>query len=138
MGFRSFIHHLTAPRSKAKPVRGNVKLVCIVNQSLKMGKGKVAAQVGHASVESFLRTGRTHPHFLEAWLSSGQKKICLKAKDDAAFEELIACAQEANIPFHMVRDAGHTQIPSGSKTVLALGPYLEDELDGITGELKLL
>ena len=138
MGLRSFIHQLTAPRTDAIPVRGSVKLVCVVNQSLKMGKGKIAAQVGHASVESFLRTGKTHPQFLEAWLSSGQKKICLKAKDEFAFEKLTASAKDGGIPFHIVCDAGHTQIPSGSKTVLALGPYFEDELDSITGELKLL
>ncbi|MGB2392828.1 MAG: peptidyl-tRNA hydrolase, partial [Poseidonia sp.] len=31
-----------------------MKLVCVVNQSLKMGKGKIAAQVGHASIQAFL------------------------------------------------------------------------------------
>jgi len=138
VGFRSFIHRLTAPRINITPVFGSVKLVCIVNQSLKMGKGKIAAQVGHASVESFLRTGSTHPHLLDAWLASGQKKICLKAKDEDVFETLITQAKRDNIPFHLIRDAGHTQIPSGSKTVLALGPYGEEELDSITGELKLL
>jgi PTH2 family peptidyl-tRNA hydrolase len=37
-----------------------------------------------------------------------------------------------------VHDAGHTQIPSGSLTVLALGPEIEATLEEITGELKLL
>ena len=103
-----------------------------------MGKGKIAAQVGHASVESFLRAGTTHPAHLDSWLSSGQKKICLKAKDETVFSELMRAADKEHIPCHIVRDAGHTQIPSGSQTVLALGPYDEEHLDKITGHLKLL
>ena len=124
MGFRSFLHRLTAPRPSNKVANAPVKLVCVVNQSLKMGKGKIAAQVGHASVQAFLEAGVSHPSYLEAWLASGQKKICLKIPDDSAFESLMNQAREQQIPFSLVRDAGHTQIPKGSLTVLALGPYL--------------
>ena len=139
MGLRSFIHRMTAPRANGHAaVHGSMKLVCVVHQSLKMGKGKIAAQVGHASVESFLRAGTTHPAHLDAWLSGGQKKICLKAKDETVFAELKQAADKEQIPCHIVRDAGHTQIPSGSQTVLALGPYGEEHLDNITGHLKLL
>ena len=52
---------MTAPKVNGRAVSGKMKLVCVVNQSLKMGKGKIAAQVGHAAVESFLRVGSTHP-----------------------------------------------------------------------------
>ena len=103
-----------------------------------MGKGKLAAQVGHASVEAFLQAGATHPSHVEAWLATGQKKICLKVPDENHFKSLQAAAKNAQIPCHVVQDAGHTQIPKGSKTVLALGPYDEAALDTITGELKLL
>tara|TARA_B100000965_G_C19208370_1_gene590485 strand:- start:181 stop:528 length:348 start_codon:yes stop_codon:yes gene_type:complete len=115
-----------------------VKLVCVVNQSLKMGKGKIAAQVGHASVQAFLGAGVSHPSHVEAWLASGQKKICLKIPDDSAFEGLMTEAAQHGIPSHLIQDAGHTQIPKGSLTVLALGPYDESVLDGLTGHLKLL
>ena len=40
MGLRSFLHRLTAPSPSTSPVDGSVKLVCVVNQSLKMGKEK--------------------------------------------------------------------------------------------------
>ena len=138
MGFRTFLHRLTAPRPSNKVANAPVKLVCVVNQSLKMGKGKIAAQVGHASVQAFLEAGVSHPSYVETWLASGQKKICLKIPDDSAFESLMNQAREQQIPFSLVRDAGHTQIPKGSLTVLALGPYDESELDGLTGHLKLL
>ena len=138
MGFRSFLHRLTAPRPSTKVANAPVKLVCVVNQSLKMGKGKIAAQVGHASVQAFLEAGVSHPYYVEMWLASGQKKICLKIPEDLAFEALMDQAREHEIPFHLVRDAGHTQIPKGSLTVLALGPYEESALDELTGHLKLL
>lgn len=138
MGLRSFLHRLTAPKPSALPVKGQVKLVCVVNQSLKMGKGKLAAQVGHASVEAFLRAGVSHPAHVDAWLASGQKKICVKVPDETYFQSLLEAAHNQHLPVHLVRDAGHTQIPRGSKTVLALGPFDESVLDVITGDLKLL
>jgi PTH2 family peptidyl-tRNA hydrolase len=138
MGLRSFIHRLTAPSPSHAPVGEAVKLVLVVNQSLQMGKGKMAAQVGHASVEAFLRAGVSHPSHVEAWLASGQKKICVKVEDASHFQPLLRAANKAGVPSHVVSDAGHTQIPRGSKTVLALGPFDEAVLDSITGELKLL
>ncbi len=138
MGLRSFLHRLTAPRPQSRISVSSVKLVCVVNQGLKMGKGKLAAQVGHASVEAFLKTGVSHPQHVEAWLASGQKKICVKVPDDTAMNELLEQAIQRSIPALIVRDAGHTQIPRGSQTVLALGPFDEHALDLLTGDLKLL
>jgi len=138
MGLRSFLHRITAPRPPMISVSEGVKLVCVVNQRLKMGKGKIAAQVGHASVGAFLEAGVTHPGYVEAWLGQGQKKICLKAEDETILMTLQEQALQHNIPTHLVRDAGHTQIPKGSTTVLALGPFEESELDTLTGHLKLL
>lgn len=138
MGLRSFLHRITAPKPSFGPVDGSVKLVCVVNQSLKMGKGKVAAQVGHASVEAFLRAGASHPAHVEAWLAGGQKKICVKVPDETHFDALGEAASSIGVPVHLVQDAGHTQIPRGSKTVMALGPYEASVLDTLTGDLKLL
>jgi PTH2 family peptidyl-tRNA hydrolase len=138
MGIRSFLHRITAPKPGLAPVGTDVKLVCVVNQALKMGKGKVAAQVGHASVEAFLRAGASHPAHVEAWLAAGQKKICVKVPDETHFRVLVEAASAQGVPARIVKDAGHTQIPKGSSTVLALGPFDAEVLDSITGDLKLL
>ena len=103
-----------------------------------MGKGKIAAQVGHASVQAFLNAGVAHPAALEAWLATGQKKICLKVPDESHFAALVDGAKARNVAHHTTQDAGHTQIPKGSRTVLALGPADESVLDELTGHLKLL
>ena len=137
MGLRSFIHRLTAPKSSDSVPNGSFKLVLVINHDLKMGKGKIAAQSGHASVSATLKMGASKPNLLDAWLTSGQKKVCVKTTQD----ELLKLEQDAiklGIQTVRVNDAGKTQIPSGSLTVIALGPAQDDELTQLTGHLKLL
>ena len=138
MGLRSFVHRMTAPRITSEPVRGALKMVFIVNHGLKMGKGKIAAQVGHGAVQAVMNAGKKKPAILEAWLATGQKKIWVKGDDADHLTRLERHAEQLGLLTTSVRDAGHTQIPSGSYTVLAIGPCQEAELEPITGPLKLL
>ena len=139
MGFRSFIHKLTAPRPNRRlSINEEVKMVFVTNSALKMGKGKIAAQVGHAAVSSTLKSGEKTPDLLEFWLATGQKKICVKGSDAEHLLQLENYCKEIGITTVKIHDAGHTQIPKGSLTVLSLGPDTESNLNRITGELKLL
>lgn len=138
MGLRSMIHKMTAPIQRGESPSGPVKLVLIINNGLKMGKGKIAAQAGHASVQATLKAGENNPLALQAWLSSGQKKVCLKGQDAEQLLSLEQQAKEAGLLTSKVHDAGHTQIPSGSLTVLAIGPCPDELVEKITGSLKLL
>ena len=139
MGLRSFIHKLTAPPITGdRPSSGPMKMACVVNQGLKMGKGKIAAQVGHASVKAVLDLGKTNPIALEAYLFKGQKKICLKVPDSEHLTNLQEECKKRGIPCSAIHDAGHTQIPAGSFTVLAIGPAEDNEVDLLTRHLKLL
>ena len=139
MGIRSFLHRITAPKFE-RFVRNNqpLKMVFVINHELKMGKGKIAAQVGHAAVKATLQSGELRPELLDAWLSTGQKKVCVKADDVRQLEQIEQQAKHHQILTSKIHDAGHTQIPAGSYTVLALGPDEEEKLDALTGELKLL
>ena len=51
------------------------KQVILVRQDLKMPKGKLAAQVAHASVEATLKSGKDKIH---TWRYGGMKKVVLK------------------------------------------------------------
>jgi PTH2 family peptidyl-tRNA hydrolase len=113
-------------------------MILIVNNGLKMGKGKIAAQAGHASVQATLNAGQKSPLVLDAWLSSGQKKVCLKGDDADHLLALEKLAIDEGLLTSKVHDAGHTQIPSGSLTVLAIGPCQDELVEKITGTLKLL
>ena len=139
MGLRSFIHRLTAP----KPLRSlsldeKLKMVFVVNHELKMGKGKIAAQVAHAAVKATLACGERDPALLDAWFKSGQKKICVKGDSAKHLDQLSINAKKNGILANKIHDAGHTQIPAGSFTVLALGPCRDEDVEIITGDLKLL
>jgi PTH2 family peptidyl-tRNA hydrolase len=115
------------------------KLVLVVNQELKMGVGKVAAQCSHATLGAYQSLQESGGHdVLERWLASGQPKVVLKAPSLQAMLELQARAAAARLPCFLVRDAGRTQVAAGSATVLAVGPAETAALDGVTGHLKLL
>jgi len=113
------------------------KMVFVVNQSLGMGPGKLAAQVGHAALSLFLYAQRTHHTEISSWLNDGAMKVVLKGKDVQELLDLFKKAKDVGLPAHIIQDAGRTQIPSGSRTVLGIfGPI--DVVDQITGSLKLL
>ncbi len=92
----------------------------MVNNDLHMGKGKIAAQVGHAVqalCESILRDKNTdaYARYLY-WSSYGAKKIVLKAKES----DLKAFKDTAETVY--IIDAGCTQIAPGSLTVIGFYP----------------
>lgn len=75
--------------------------------------------------------------FFYNWRYFREKKIVLKGKDADQLLELYQKAQAENVPAYLVRDAGHTQIPSGSITVLSLFG-IEENVNKISGGLSLL
>lgn len=112
-----------------------MKQVIVVNQSLKLPKGKLAAQVAHAAVAAFVlaeEDARVH------WLEEGMPKVVLQAADEAELAHLLELAVQAGIPAELIEDAGRTVVPAGTVTCLGLGPAPDDEIDHLTGELKLL
>ncbi|KAK9812610.1 hypothetical protein WJX72_000512 [[Myrmecia] bisecta] len=116
-----------------------LKMVLVVNEELKMGKGKIAAQCAHASLAVYQRFAAERRVLFKQWERyCGQKKIALKVPTTDDLVKLEAAAQAMNIPFLHIQDAGLTQIAAGSKTVLAIGPWGSSQLSELTGHLKLL
>ena len=64
-----------------------VKQVIVVRKDLKMGAGKLSAQVAHASVSSYIESVKKDEKVAKAWINSGQKKIVLAVED----EESVGC-----------------------------------------------
>lgn len=117
-----------------------LKMALVVRTDLSMQKGKIASQVAHAAVQLCL--SRQHDpddaDAIQKWLEQGQPKIVLKVNSPADLEQLQARAELLGIRSQPVFDAGHTQIPSGSLTVLGLGPASDEKLHQVVGHLKLL
>ncbi|EAN34097.2 Peptidyl-tRNA hydrolase PTH2 family protein [Theileria parva strain Muguga] len=117
---------------------GEYKLVLCVRTDLCMGKGKIAAQCGHASIGAYADSVRNNNPYVYKWFNDGQKKVVLKINDYDEMREIKKQAKLKGVNTHVTIDAGRTQIPSGSCTVIAVGPGPEPLLDKITGHLKLL
>jgi peptidyl-tRNA hydrolase len=111
----------------------SMKQVIVVNNTLKLPKGKLAAQVAHASVAAFIAADE---QFKQAWIKIGMPKVVLKSDSEELLIKLLTQAEEQGIPVCLIEDAGKTVIPEGTFTCLGLGPAPESELDKLTGELN--
>lgn len=116
---------------------GEFKMILVVRNDLKMGKGKVAAQCSHAAVSAYKQVLRRDPQMLRQWEYCGQPKVVVKAPDENTLIELLGHAKEAGLHVSLIQDAGRTQIAPGSRTVLGIGPGPADLIDRVTGDLKL-
>jgi len=116
----------------------NYKMVIITRKDLKLSQGKLAAQVAHAAVECALMTKKNNSKWFKKWMEEGAKKAILKTKSLNEFYELKDIADKLNISSVIISDAGHTEIPFGTKTVLGIGPAPDNLIDKITGDLPLL
>ncbi len=69
---------------------GEIKMVLVVREDLKMGKGKIGAQCGHATLGAFkevqgrAKESKFWKKILElySWKMGLHKKICLKANSE--------------------------------------------------------
>jgi peptidyl-tRNA hydrolase, PTH2 family len=118
--------------------RGDYKMVLVVRNDLKMGKGKIGAQCGHAAVGAYQTGMQKIKAVMRRWENSGCAKICVKVENETDLMNIRRGASVRGFNFYLVHDAGRTQIAAGSATVLAVGPALVEELDSLTGHLKLL
>jgi PTH2 family peptidyl-tRNA hydrolase len=134
-----------------------VKQVIIIRSDLGMSPGKIAAQVSHASlgsvlnsmkkseIEDYINGEKNYYYELQFkkgeiwdyWLNGVFTKITLKVESEEELLDLYNQVKDTNIPHSLITDAGFTEIESGSKTCLAIGPYFNDDIDKITGKLKL-
>jgi len=117
------------------------KQAIVLRSDLGMGKGKLVAQGSHASVAAFQKCvekgGPTERDALQ-WSEQGSEKIVLKVPGERELRLVFAAAVKRKLQAVLIIDAGHTQVPAGSPTAVAIGPAEEKEIDAVTGELKLL
>jgi PTH2 family peptidyl-tRNA hydrolase len=114
------------------------KQVIVVRTDLGMSRGKIAVQVAHGSV-SAAEQARIHKQDVwKAWLREGQKKVAVKVSSEEELIELRRQAIDHSLSFALIRDAGMTELPPGTVTVLGIGPAKSEVIDEVTGELKLL
>ena len=111
------------------------KQVILVREDLKLPKGKMSAQVAHASLEAALKSDKK---IVAGWRESGAKKVVLKVNDlDELLKYKDLCKSE-KLKTALIKDAGHTVVEPGTITCLGIGPDKEYKIDKITGKLKMV
>ena len=135
------------------------KMMIVMRRDLKMRKGKIAAQAGHACVDAILmalsKEGRmndfemTGDGFilknadkpsspLSDWFAYGCAKICVYVDSKEALLEIAEKAKERGIIASVITDAGMTEFHGvPTKTCLALEPLPAEIADELTGDLPL-
>ena len=135
------------------------KMMIVMRRDLKMRKGKIAAQAGHACVEAVLMALKKENRLndiekssdgveltldkktntpLSEWFHYGCAKVCVYVDSEAELLDIARKATERGILSAMITDAGMTEfhgIPT--KTCLALEPLPCDIADELTGHLNL-
>ncbi|MBW9140662.1 MAG: peptidyl-tRNA hydrolase Pth2 [Candidatus Aramenus sp.] len=117
-------------------------MVVMVRSDLKLGKGKIAAQVAHAAVTLVLEIieGKNEKwkEWLFRWIEEGQPKIVVKVDSLVQLNERLQKARAKGLPTTVIMDAGKTQVEPGTITCGGIGPAEDSLIDEITGDLKLL
>lgn len=137
----------------------NAKQVIVMRRDLKMRKGKIAAQSGHACVEAVLmalakenrlndvkvsngwisignETREATP--LSEWFSNGVAKICVYVDSEEALLDLDRQGKELGFISALVQDAGHTEFHGEpTYTCLAFEPLYPEQIDQLTSDLPL-
>lgn len=120
-------------------------------------KGKIAAQVAHASLGALLnwadRTGYLNHDgsdqyeiefsfrensILDKWLNDIFTKICVMVENEEELLKLYEEVKKTDIPCCLITDAGNTEFHGvPTNTCIGIGPWWSDEIDEYTKELPL-
>jgi peptidyl-tRNA hydrolase len=117
-----------APTPEAEPAGPADPLATyVIRPEVMKSAGKAMAQAGHAAVMLDNMLGSFYGSELEAWIGAGARGRLLSAGDEQW--ELLKNTFDCVV----VRDAGLTQVESGTETVLALPP-----VEGLHQEITAL
>ncbi|MDO5708729.1 MAG: aminoacyl-tRNA hydrolase [Coriobacteriales bacterium] len=161
---KRFEENQNAPKPSGRDGRMSsykAKQMIVMRRDLKMRKGKIAAQAGHACVEAILmalaREGRlesvrvtpddswvyladdgAEPTPLTDWFGAGVAKVCVYVDSEEALLDLAERGRELGFICALVRDAGHTEFHGEPTfTCLAFEPLYPEQIDPLTGDLPL-
>ena len=125
------------------------KQVIVIRKDLNMRTGKMIAQGSHASMKVFFDRIEYCDHGemnitnvtkeAEDWINGTFTKICVSVNSEEELIAIWAKAKAAGLWSSIIQDAGLTEFGGvPTYTAVAIGPADADEINKITGELKLL
>jgi PTH2 family peptidyl-tRNA hydrolase len=124
------------------------KQVIVLRKDLKMGCGKACAQASHAAQLALFEAKRMEKlepvmweginNIVDMWVTGGYHKVILTVDSETELIALHEVALARGLPTAFVVDFGLTQLPPHTITAVGIGPAKSDEIDKITGHLRLM
>lgn len=128
-----------------------VKQVIVVRKDLNMRKGKMAAQVAHASIGALFPRERAvfnsadqtvsfpiDPNQI-SWFLELSVKIVVGVESESALLQIYEKAREACLPCVLIQDRGLTEFGGvPTYTTVGIGPADDFLINPITGHLPLM
>jgi len=114
-----------------------LKQVIVIRKDLGMTAGKMVSQGAHASMKATLEN--MDDERVKEWLAGIFTKICVRVESEEELFQVCRAAEDAGLIAAPIQDAGRTMfnhVPTW--TALAVGPDTDENLEPITGHLKLL
>ncbi|KAA6361401.1 MAG: putative Peptidyl-tRNA hydrolase [Streblomastix strix] len=108
-----------------------------LRKDLKMGKGKIAAQVGHASLSVYKKALKQNSELATFWRQSQDYLRVFYLNNEEELLLLNEQAEDAQLSSHFVCDAGRTQVDPGSFTVIGIFGPLE-QIESITSSYPVV
>jgi PTH2 family peptidyl-tRNA hydrolase len=111
--------------------------VIVIRKDLTMRKGKIVAQGSHAALSVVMQN--LTDNRVTTWLNENQAKICVYVNSEEELLEVYEKAENQNLLCALIKDEGLTEFNNiPTLTCCAIGPATKEELQDITGNLKLL
>jgi len=138
------------------------KQIIILRKDLNMRKGKMVSQGAHASMKVILDMMKSemmitspvdyyadkvevrtlalpNDSALKDWINGIFTKVCVSVNSEEELVDIYETAKSMGIPCSIIIDSGLTEFDGvPTKTAVAIGPYWEDKINEVTGNLKLL
>lgn len=132
----------------------------LVRKDLKMPKGKLAAQVAHASMGAVLELFKAvhdvghglnsnitqirkaslinYEKAMACWLEGSFVKVVVGVENEAHLQNMYDMAYLRHLPCCLIRDQGRTVFKEPTITCAAIGPCEPEAVSDWLGDLKLL
>ena len=130
-----------------------LKQVFLINNDLKMGKGKICVQISHATIMYMQKIMVQFPNYKEQppmvlrfydWTAETQedpigmmKKVVLKSTENE-MRDMFMKLHSLGIWAYLIFDKGLTQVAPNNLTCLVIEPLEEEKCNELFGDLKLL
>lgn len=113
-----------------------MKQIIVIRKDLKMRRGKECAQSAHGSMKATLEN-LDDPRTKE-WLGGMFTKVVVTVNSEEELLDIYNKAKDQGLIAALITDSGKTEFNGvPTHTVVAVGPDLPENLNKVTGHLKL-